>query len=319
MRLFALIESTFGKKIPLAALFKAPTIEQLAEVLRADGSLKQWSSLVPIRPSGSLPPLFCVHGHFGEILFYRPLARCLGPEQPFFALQAQVQQDLPAHDTIEAMAADYIAQIRRVRPRGPYSIGGFCLGALVAFEMAQQQDETVAFLGLFVGYVPKLGFFTHWSDRFGAHLRGLRLMGPRAKLAEITKNLTRKVQSLLWRATYNLFGRILPRSSSLFRNVPEMNLQAAKRYVPRTYPGRMTVFLSGAIPAGFSLDPKLVLDGMDAREIDLRIVPGDRDSMLQDPFVSVLAEGLKACLSSAPARGSSDNKLSRELDPVHHG
>jgi hypothetical protein len=126
-------------------------------------------------------------------------------------------------------------------------------------------------------------------------------MGPRAKLAELAKNLTGKIQSLLWRVTYDLFGRVLPRSSSLFRNVPEMNLRAAKRYVPRTYPGRMTVFLSGAIPAGFSLDPKLVLDGMDAREIDLRIVPGDRDSMLQDPFVSVLAEGLKACLSSAAA------------------
>ncbi len=300
VRLFALMEKTFGKRIPLSTLLQTPTIEQLANVLREEEGPSQ-SCLVPIQPQGSLPPLFCVHGHFGEVLFYRPLSQRLGPEQPFFALQAQ-RQDASAHHTIEAMAAHYLAEICKVQPRGPYFLGGFCLGAAVAFEIAQQlraRREDVRFLGLFLGYAPKLDPVTYLRKKIALHWRQLRQSGMRTKLTDLARNSSDKLGSLHWRLKYNLFRNIVSESSPLFRNIPEMNHQALIDYVPRFYPGRMTVFLSGDAPADFRLDPKVDLDGMEAREIELRRVPGERDTMLQEPFVSVLVEQLKVCLRNA--------------------
>ena len=87
-----------------------------------------------------------------------------------------------------------------------------------------------------------------------------------------------------------------------------MNLQAARRYVGEPYPGRITVFLSGA-PPGFVFDPVLDLYGLEARRIDLRLVPGDRDSMMREPSVAVLARELRECLAEAA------EKCSREIVP----
>jgi thioesterase domain-containing protein/acyl carrier protein len=308
VRLFALMEKAFGQRIPLSTLLQAPTIEQLATVLREEKGLTQSSSLVPIQPRGSLRPLFCVHGHFGEVLFYRPLSQCLGPDQPFFALQAQGQNG-SSHHNIEAMAADYLTEIRKVQPEGPYFLGGFCFGALVAFEMAHQlraRNEKVAFLGLFLGHAPKLDRVTFLRNRVALHWGQLRRAGMRTKLTELARNSTRKLESLHWRLKYNLFRNIVSESSPLFQNIPEMNHQRSKIYVPRFYPGKMTVFLSGETAPDFRLDPNSDLAGMDAREIDLRRVPGERDTMLHEPFVRIVAEQLGVCLRAAAVRSQGE-------------
>jgi hypothetical protein len=127
-------------------------------------------------------------------------------------------------------------------------------------------------------------------------------MGPKAKLALATSNLATKAQSLLWRTAYQMFRHRLPRSSRLFQNVPEMNLQAAKKYTPKPYPGKMTVFLGGPVPPGFQLDPQSHLSGLHAADIHLKLVPGDRNSMWQEPNVAVLAEELKKCLREGAPR-----------------
>ena len=308
VRLFALIEQSFAKRIPLATLFQAPTIEQLADVLR-ERKTNPGSSLVPIQPHGSLPPLFCVHGHLGEVLFYRPLSQRLGPNQPFFALQAQEQIGLPAHHTIEAMAADYLTEIRTVQPHGPYFIGGYCFGARVAFEMAHQilrHGEKVAFLGLLMSYDPNVNFFSYFPGRIHSHWEQFRLMRTRAKLADLARNSGEKVRSLLWRSMFHLLKHRLPPSSPLFQNVSEMNLQAVRDYVPAVYPGRMTAFLNGRVPAGLSLDPDLRLFGMGAHEVQLRVVAGDGGSMFQEPFVRLMAEQLRTCLKEAAALGPAE-------------
>src|SRR5262249_46796036 len=158
VRLFSFIENTFHKRLPLSTLFSAPTIARLTELLRRQETHSE-TSIVALQASGVLPPLFCVHGHFGEVLFYQPLSQCLGPQQRFFALQAQAKNGSPAHDNIESMAAEYLADIRQVQPEGPYYVCGYCLGAVVAFEMAHQlrgQGQDVAFLGLFIGHGSKV-------------------------------------------------------------------------------------------------------------------------------------------------------------------
>ena len=97
--------------------------------------------LVAIEPRGSRPPLFVVHPGAGVTHDYLALAGHLGPEQPFYALQSPGLAGGELFDSVEAMASRYLEAIRAVQPRGPYRLGGWCTGGVVAFEMARQLLE----------------------------------------------------------------------------------------------------------------------------------------------------------------------------------
>jgi len=155
--LFNEIERAFGKRLPLATLFRAPTIEHLAEALQTVlEQPREWKSLVPIRSDGSKPPFFCIHGAGGNVLLYRDLARHLGEDYPFYGLQSQgLDGQLPPLTTVEAMAKKYLREIREFQPRGPYCLGGYCLGGTIAYEMAQllrQDGQEVSFVALLDTY-----------------------------------------------------------------------------------------------------------------------------------------------------------------------
>src|SRR5271157_2379043 len=133
VQLFARIEKIFHVKLPLATLFEAPTIEEMARILRqqetAAAEPEGWSPLVTIQAGGTRPAFFCIHGAGGNVLIYRDLAKHLGPEQPFYGLQAQGLDGKSAPlKTIEDMAALYVKEIRKVQAHGPYFIGGYCMG-----------------------------------------------------------------------------------------------------------------------------------------------------------------------------------------------
>jgi thioesterase domain-containing protein/acyl carrier protein len=151
--LFARIEKTFSQRLPLATVFQAPTVGQLADVLRRKGEGAPWSPLVAIQPHGSRPPFFCVHGWGDQVLIFHALAQHLGPEQPFYGLQAP-DQDAEGiiSSKIKEMAASYVGELRGVQPEGPYFLGGYSVGGVVALEMAQQlltQGQDVALLAMF--------------------------------------------------------------------------------------------------------------------------------------------------------------------------
>ena len=177
VRLFASIEDILGVRLPLATLFAATTIERLAEAVKQEASpTASWSCLIPIQPGGTKPPLFCIHAEGGEVLFYRDLARFLGPEQPFYGLQAYGLDGRHEPDgTVEAMASRYISEIREVQPEGPYHLGGHCFGAVVAFEMGQQlraQGQEVGLLAMLDGAAP--GIKHSLSDLLSHSVTALR-------------------------------------------------------------------------------------------------------------------------------------------------
>src|SRR6185503_371193 len=139
VRLFARIESVFGKHLPLATLFEASTIEKLAEVLAEEEWSAPWSSLVTIERNGSKRPLFCVHAAGGNVVELHELARHLSHDRPIYAFQSvglDGQQE-PLRE-IKDMAAHYISEMRRVQPQGPYFLCGRSFGGTVVFEMACQ-------------------------------------------------------------------------------------------------------------------------------------------------------------------------------------
>jgi len=315
VRMASRIEKSFGTSMPLALLLRAPTIELLANALHNKRIWERRSALVTIEPEGSLPPIFCVHGHFGEILFYRPLSKLLGHHQPFFALQGVDRSSV--HDTIESKARDYLDAIRKTQPHGPYYIAGYCFGAMVAFEMGQQLlslGESVAFLGLFMGRDPELSLPAKIFRTIDLHFQQWQKLGGTAKLKQMAVSLGLRGKGLFWEISYRLLGRVATPASRLFQNIQAMNLRAARRYKPRVFPGRMTVFLSGAVWPGFRLDPNQDLFGMNADIIELCTVPGDRDSMMREPYVGVLAEQLRMKLDAsrvAAIRENSDSLKER--------
>ncbi|OZC03953.1 amino acid adenylation domain-containing protein [Rubricoccus marinus] len=143
------IEAELGVSFPLVTFFHAPTVAQIAERLSAE---TEWTPLVALQPEGERPPLFCVHSMAGHVLSFRELAHRLGPDQPFYGIEARgIDGRQRLATTIEEMAVDYIREIRSVQPAGPYYLAGSSFGGAVAFEMAQQlqaSGETVGLLAL---------------------------------------------------------------------------------------------------------------------------------------------------------------------------
>ncbi|MDQ3174817.1 MAG: AMP-binding protein, partial [Acidobacteriota bacterium] len=327
VRLFAQVEKAFGKKLPLATLFEAPTIEHLANILRQQGWTSPWSSLVPIQPGGSKPPFYCTHAGGGEVLFYRDLARHLGSDQPFYGLQLRTLngKQMP-HASVEEMAAHYIGEMRSLQPEGPYYLGGASFGGFVAFEMAQQlhaQGQKVALLALFDTYGPGAKFLAGVTarrrklgslrQRMELHEHSLRMLEPRDKLAylaqragkipKITKQTIKNKYRKYAPKVYKAIGRTLPPALQKNHDV----ISAAHiNYWPRikVYPGRLTIFRAKTQLPGIAPDPTSGWDGFAAEGLEVHEVPGFHGAIIVEPHVRFLTEKLKNCLAIARAAES---------------
>ena len=137
------IKREFGviaEGFPINAFVEEPTIEALARNI--DGNIKPAASLVVcLQPRGSNPPLFLIHDGGSNVFVYRPLAARLGTDRPVYGIRAEPKPDgFPFYKgrSVEEVATRYIAEIKTVQPRGPYSLGGACSGGVIAFEMARQ-------------------------------------------------------------------------------------------------------------------------------------------------------------------------------------
>ncbi|HZL78001.1 MAG TPA: amino acid adenylation domain-containing protein [Candidatus Limnocylindrales bacterium] len=151
-RLATEINKLLGCKLPIAFLFQSPTVESLTRRLTGENWAPPWSSLVPLQPMGSEPPVFCVHGIGGDVYGFLDLARELAPDRPVYGLQAVgLDGRQPRHTTVEEMAAHYAREIRSLQPEGPYHLVGTSLGGWIAYAVAQEltrQGSKVALLGL---------------------------------------------------------------------------------------------------------------------------------------------------------------------------
>lgn len=159
-RLFAEIQKRHGVFLPLASLFRAPTLRALAELLdrelsgEASVSRELESVIAPIQEAGNKPPFFCIHGGDGGVIFYRDLAKHLPDDRPLLAIESPALSGDGEikFEPVEEMAARYLELLRRCQAKGPYFLGGYSFGGLVAYEMAcllREQGERVDFLALF--------------------------------------------------------------------------------------------------------------------------------------------------------------------------
>ncbi len=134
--------------------------------------------LIPIQTSGSQRPLFYFHIHWIGGAFYSfPLAHLLGPDQPLYLLDPYKFDGLTNLPSFESMAAEYVTALREVQPEGPYSLGGFCAGGLVAMEVAQQlraagqEIDPLILIEPSTGPIEMIRFLGKYIRRFGSLLR----------------------------------------------------------------------------------------------------------------------------------------------------
>jgi amino acid adenylation domain-containing protein len=315
VRVFSEIENTLGCRLPLATLFKAPTIAQLADLLRGSEWRSTWGALVPLKPAGTKPPFFCVHAVGGNVLEYNELAKHLDADQPFYALQALGLDGKRAPLTdIDTMAHEYVKEIRQVQPAGPYYLGGRSFGGTVAYEMARllvEQGEEVALLAIFDSY-PK-GWLKLCSaeeaDRYRREFRDLRIkkhlenfrrLGLTGKVRYFlhkAKYKTRKYKNRLWRLTQSL-GLVGKQSvTTTIRNIEELNYMAVKAYVPKIYPGRLTFYCAAeeVCPEENLIGWRRLAEG----GVDVVEVPGDHQTMIKQPHVGQLAKALEDSIAEA--------------------
>jgi thioesterase domain-containing protein len=231
--------------------------EQLREQLRerrndivsflrmADAACAQPSALVPLQERGTKPPVFGVPGHSGDVFCYRPLAKALGEDQPFFGLQPPgLDGRSEPLQRVEDLAAHFAAQIRLLYPRGPWIIAGYCSGGTVAFELARQlcaHEESAPFVALFGAPFPT---FFRRQNLARAHISN-RADRMRRRLRELaTQSAAERLGYLAWR--FRLAMAAPDPVMRLRAKVQEASLDAVRRYEPRPFRGPVHQFLPSA-------------------------------------------------------------------------
>jgi phthiocerol/phenolphthiocerol synthesis type-I polyketide synthase E len=321
VRLFAQIENVFKVKLPLSTLIEAPTIGQLARVLRTEGAGPTWSPVVPMQPKGSRPPFFCVHAAGGNVLLYRDLSRHLGTDQPFYGLQFPgLDGEQPLLTRIEDMAALYVKEIQRVQRHGPYFLGGYCLGGTIALEMAQQltrNSEDVALLALFDtlnwSKIPPYSVWSkayHQGERLVFHAGNFMLLSFKDKAKFFQEKLkVLRSRSNIWRGMLSSRLRKGSRGSrsesSLLAQIWDVTDRASVRYVAQPYPGVITDFRPMKQYRKY-LGPGVYWDGLAREGYETVVLPVYPAGMLLEPFVKHLAAELRMsmdrAMGSAPAQ-----------------
>jgi len=305
--LFAEIEVQLGCSLSPTTIVQAPTIARLANFIGATTSVAASQSLVPLRASGTGMPLFLVGPDYYGAMHYRGLLKHLKSDRPVFCLQPPPldgKHCIPR--TIESIAADYITEILRLQPHGPYFLAGHSFGGRVSFEMAQQlvrDGERVSFLGLIDTIfrdTPAEG--RPWVSE-AVHLS--RKARSVHSFEDLLFGGLRYIKWVVWGQLLNPRFRLLDLWFRQGRSIPEehrsayyhwLKKRASRYHAFKPYPGHITMFSS----AGNSESQREDWGPLARGGLTVVEVPAEHYNMVLPPHSKVLAEHFDACLSAAP-------------------
>ena len=309
VRLAARMEQAFGVTVPLAALLSNPTIELLASYIdsrrvRDDSGLRSHTDvLVPLQPKGAAPPLFLVAGVGGHVFVFRELAELLGDDQPLYGLQGI---GLDGRETplsrMEAIAARYIAEITAIQPQGPYYIGGWSLGGVIAYEMAVQ----LAAQGRGVGALIAIDSLAPWQAsrvaRLRVHLEAFRRRSGRDKVTYIGQRIRHQWQMV--RRRLGFYPEVVgfdSRTAELIRKSGLAQGEARRHYRPPPYDGDIVVIRAEHHPESRDPridDPLMGWDSLVRGRIHVRVVPGGHMEILHGESGRQLVQMIRPFLGS---------------------
>jgi len=318
VRLFARINKTLGTSLPITTIFNAPTVEQLADIVRGRA---YYSSLVPVRTTGSRPPFFMIHSY----LLYQGIPTVMGEDVPFYGLR-ELDTDSESM-TVEQRATTYLAAMRSVQPSGPYYIGGWCAAGPLAVETARQiraSGEKVGFLVLFdswrPGYAaelanqqagsPEMSLTARLGRKYRFHRNRWRALSSGQKTRYVLAALGNKFESIRNRiylknwAIAELFcrkfGLPLPH---FMHNVSLTTLNSLKEYRGvEPYAGSLTLIRATEAPYFPGAKEHCGWDAIVTGGVEVQWAPGDHESMFLEPHLQKVGELLRQGLTDAYTR-----------------
>ena len=317
VRLFARINKALGISLPITTIFNAPTVEQLADIVRGRA---YYSSLVPVQTSGARPPFFMIHSY----LLYQGIPAVLGPDYPFYGLR-ELDSDVE-NMSVEQRAAAYLDAMRSVQPKGPYFIGGWCAAGPLAVETARQivaSGEKVGFLVLFdswrPGYAaelakeqagtPEMRLSARIHRKFRFHRSQWTPLSPAQRVRYVVGVVGNKLSSVRDRIYLKnwaiaewfcrKFGLQLPH---FMHNVSLTTLNSLKQYRGvEPYPGSLVLIRAKQAPYIPGAREHCGWDAIVKGGVKVLWAPGDHESMFLNPHLQTVGELLRESLAEAYA------------------
>lgn len=317
LRLFSRIHREFGKSLPLATLLKHPTIAQLAtqltppEVVAANTpsvtpAAPARSNIITLNRGAATAPLFCIHGGDGGVIFYRSLAALMPRDMPFHAIESLElgNSGSIAQTTIEETAANYLLDLLRIQPHGPYRLAGYSFGGVVAHEMAcqlEERGESVEFLGMFdtdnpAAPVRRYGLI----ERFRVFWRHHRDIPFAQRLGLLRQRVcqgvhtNRQIRAELEKARTS--GPADAYSDLRRVQVREENWRAMQAFHPRPVRGKITLFKSTHVSDKFARLNDYGWSPVAAKGTTIIPVEGEHLELFADKNVNNLAIALTGSL-----------------------
>jgi len=331
VRLFQRVSKKYGVDLPLSTLFQAPTIADCASLLRETLGVPQpgnpaptpsnegpelarstpatFSHLVAIQRGSDRVPFFCIHGAGGNVLNFRDLARAMHPDQPFYGLQAAgIDGVNPPHRSIEEMAEAYLTEIRTFQPAGPYLLGGYSGGGVIAYEIAQRLTalgEKVGLLAFIDTFHPRLA---HKNITLFTRLERLQREG----VAYVKEAIIRQRRAAQSERDDRAIEGHLERGEPIPFNLRELYLwrlfeRAMAQYDLRPYQGTATLFRAAAIDHFFGGGGESygwdrdVLGGVNVVQL-----PGHHSSLLLGTNAELLVRRLNEEIARATSQHNAD-------------
>jgi len=326
VRMMDRIEQALCQRLPLSILFQEATIKHLAEYLRAESRKEAQSALIPVQPRGSLQPFFFLHGDWTGGFYCRKLAQLLGQEQPLYVLAPNGFDDKPLLPTVEAMAKENIRHLVALQPEGPYLLGGFCSGGLVAYEMARQMEQQGLEVGLVIlldaavmrhfGWLKALVRYAGWLARLDVDAQTRvygRLRGYLVRIPSAYREGLWKFLPLCLRTARRDLLRLLgtpPEELGIPGPVfadPERRLREVRfggilmNYRPKPYQGRVVLLRPTSLQDLYPTD-RTAGWGKVASQLEVHKLPADHNTCRTE-HIGVVAEHIRSCLRAFQGEG----------------
>ena len=291
------LERALGRELSLTLITEAPKFAKLCEALQKDRTTL-YVPLVTLKPGDGSPPVFIIHGLGGNVAGLVPMTRRITYPGEVIGIQARglAGKDLPLA-TVEAMAVEYLREVKTRQPDGPYNLCGYSFGGLVAFEMARRLRESgdeVALVGLFDTMMSPL----RWPLRsWLSVVRGRVVRFAAGVIAKPIHTWPAAVWKTGYRACAKLRG-FLKSAPTRVLKVKASALIASARYRPGFYPGNLTLFTPAE--REFGLPSVQMIWRKHAGALSTIETAGDHWTMFSPPNAESAAASLTHCLLAGP-------------------
>ncbi len=315
VKIVALIEKKFPQKISLVTLLNAPTIRQQAEILLTEKIKQNNPIIVPVQKgSDAQPPLFCLTGKGGNPMRFFNLIKYLSKDQPVYYFRSEgLLLGENINSSVEGIALNYVQEVKKIYPLGPYFFLGESGGGLVAYEMAQrlhQFGDEIGFLGLLDTFVwaymhQAKTAVPYWLIIFRKHLQTLISGGLGGLWMYVAYYIG------LWRYKIYRLKTRLDKQWMQFRYqnimqtselVEVANIKANRSYIPQHYPGSVH-FFHAALQAKYENNTnhngwdELALTGLTTHSLECY-----HGNLLFEPFIRKVAQILNQELRNNNSR-----------------